>query len=92
MASRLVWQFEFTLKNPGLDIDLAADLRSIRLDRHQADIAVRVGHPLDGDLIAKQVGSMAFGFDATANRWRARRPIRSIQLRIMCVMSNLKRR
>ena len=57
---------EFTARHPGLDIDLATDLRSISLDRHKADIAVRVGRPLDVDLIAKQVGSVAFGFYGTA--------------------------
>lgn len=57
---------EFTARHPGLDIDLATDLRSISLDRHKADIAVRVGTPLDVDLIAKQVGSVAFGFYGTS--------------------------
>ena len=58
---------EFTARHPGLDIDLATDLRSISLDRHKADIAVRVGRPLDVDLIAKQVGSVAFGFYGTSD-------------------------
>jgi DNA-binding transcriptional LysR family regulator len=56
---------EFTARHPGLDVDLATDLRSISLDRHKADIAVRVGRPVDVDLIAKQVGSVAFGFYGT---------------------------
>ncbi|GGI20466.1 hypothetical protein GCM10008066_24170 [Oxalicibacterium faecigallinarum] len=50
---------------PGLDIDIASDLRSISLDRHQADIAVRLGRPLDGDFIAKPMGRMDFGFYGT---------------------------
>ncbi|CAM2157232.1 Transcriptional regulator, LysR family protein [Pararobbsia alpina] len=53
---------EITATHPGLDIDLATDLRSISLSRHKADIAVRVGHAVDADLIAKPLGSMAFGF------------------------------
>ena len=53
--------------HPGLDIDLATDLRPISLERHQADIAVRLGRPEDGDFIAKPVGSMAFGFYGTAS-------------------------
>jgi DNA-binding transcriptional LysR family regulator len=57
---------EFTSTHPGLDIDLGTDLRSVSLDRHKADIAVRVGRPEDVDLIAKSVGSMAFGFYGTA--------------------------
>nr|WP_132457965.1 LysR family transcriptional regulator [Paraburkholderia sp. BL8N3] len=56
---------DITMAYPALDIDLATDLRSISLNRHKADIAVRVGHPVDADLIAKPVGSMAFGFYGT---------------------------
>lgn len=51
--------------HPGLDIELATDLRSISLDRHQADIAVRLGRPLDGDFLAKPLGRMAYGFYGT---------------------------
>jgi len=54
-----------TATHPGLDIDLATDLRSISLDRHKADIAVRIGRPLDVDLIAKPLGRMSFGFYGT---------------------------
>jgi hypothetical protein len=51
---------------PGLDIDLATDVRSISLERHEADIAVRLGRPDDGDVIAKPVTTIAYGFYATA--------------------------
>lgn len=54
--------------HPGLDIDLATDLHSISLDRRKADIAVRVGKPADGDLIAKPVGKLVFGFYGTNRR------------------------
>ncbi len=52
--------------HPGLDVDLATDLRSISLERHEADIAVRVGRPEDGDFIAKPMGEIAYGFYGTA--------------------------
>ncbi|GAB5101088.1 LysR family transcriptional regulator [Caballeronia sp. HLA56] len=59
---------------PGIDIDLATNLRSVSLERHKADIAVRVGRLVDADLIAKSLGSMAFGFyGATAHCERAER-------------------
>lgn len=51
---------------PRLDIDLATDVRSISLERHEADIAVRIGRPDDGDVIAKPVATIAYGFYATA--------------------------
>ena len=50
---------------PGLDIDVATDVRSISLERHEADIAVRVNRPEDGDVIAKPVTTMAYGFYGT---------------------------
>jgi len=62
---------EITLLHPGLDIDLATDLRSISLDRHKADIAVRVGRPVDVDLIAKHAGAIAYGFYGTAAQCEA---------------------
>lgn len=52
--------------HPGLDVDLATDLRSVSLDRHKADIAIRLGRPADGDFIAKPLGVMGFGFYGTA--------------------------
>ena len=57
--------------HPGLDIDLATDLRSISLERHQADIAVRVGPPPDGHFIVKTLGQMAFGYYGTDDVCRA---------------------
>jgi molybdate transport repressor ModE-like protein len=55
-----------TAQHPALDIDLATDLRAISLDRHEADIAVRLGRPQDGDVIAKSLGQVATGFYGTA--------------------------
>jgi hypothetical protein len=51
---------------PGLGIDPATGVRSISLERHEADIAVRIGRPDDGDVIAKPVATIAYGFYATA--------------------------
>ncbi|WP_427184653.1 LysR family transcriptional regulator [Bordetella bronchialis] len=51
--------------HPGLDIDLGTDLRAVSLERHEADIAIRLGRPQDGDFIAKQAGAMAYGFYGT---------------------------
>ena len=59
---------KMTALHPGLDIDLATELRSISLDRRQADIAVRIGRPTDGDLIAKSVGKLFYGFYGTIDR------------------------
>src|ERR1700742_3494914 len=52
-------------QNPGLDIEVATDFRNISLERREADIALRFGRPLDGDVIAKQLLPVEFGFYAT---------------------------
>jgi DNA-binding transcriptional LysR family regulator len=52
-------------QHPGLDIDLATDLRPVSLERHEADIAVRSGHLRDGDFIAKPLVTMGYGFYGT---------------------------
>src|ERR1700733_4955524 len=57
---------EMAAAHPGLDIDLATEVRSVSLERHEADIAVRMGRPDDGDVIAKPVATIAYGFYATA--------------------------
>ncbi|KAF1017062.1 MAG: HTH-type transcriptional regulator YofA [Stenotrophomonas maltophilia] len=54
------------LHYPGLDIDLASDLRPVSLERHVTDITVRLDAPQDGDFIARPLGRMAFGFYGTA--------------------------
>lgn len=56
---------ELPKRHPGLDIDLATDLRPVSLERRETDIAVRLGRPQDGDYIAKPLGSIAFGFYGT---------------------------
>lgn len=59
LVSRLA---KLGLRHPGIDIDLATDLRSVSLERHVTDIAVRLGRPQDGDFIAKPLGHIAYGF------------------------------
>jgi DNA-binding transcriptional LysR family regulator len=54
---------------PGLDVDVATEVRSVSLERHEADIAVRVSRPDDGDVIAKPVTTIAYGFYATAEAY-----------------------
>lgn len=62
LAARLA---QVTRLHPGLDIDLATDLHAISLDRRKADIAVRIGKPADGDVIARSVAKLAYGFYGT---------------------------
>ena len=58
------------MRYPSLDIDLAADLRVVSLERHETDIAVRLGRPQDGDVVARPLVTMGYGFYGTAKTCR----------------------
>jgi molybdate transport repressor ModE-like protein len=55
---------------PGLDIDIATDVRSVSLERRETDIALRFARPQDGDVVAKQLVTMACGFYGSPSRCR----------------------
>jgi DNA-binding transcriptional LysR family regulator len=55
-------------QHSGLDIDLATDFRYVSLERRETDIALRMSRPLDGDIIARQLLTMAYGFYGTADQ------------------------
>lgn len=60
-----------SIQHPSLDIDVASDFRSVSLERRETDIALRFGRPADGDVIARLLVTMGFGFYASA-QWRER--------------------
>lgn len=60
-----------TVRFPGLSIDLAPALRSVSLERHEADIAIRVDKPKDGDVIARPLTTIGYGFYGTEDACRA---------------------
>jgi DNA-binding transcriptional LysR family regulator len=62
LTSRLTM---LALRHPGLDIELASDHRFISLERHEADIAIRFGRPKDGDLVARPLITVGYGFYGT---------------------------
>lgn len=53
-------------RHPALDIDLASDFRAVSLERRETDIALRLGRPNDGEVIAKFLVTVGFGFYASA--------------------------
>ncbi len=55
----------FTTAHPGIDIEIAGDVRPVSLERSEADLALRLGKPEDGDIIARKVATLGFGFRAT---------------------------
>ena len=58
-------------QHPALDLEVLADRHSVSLQRHRSDIALRLGRPEDGDLVARRVAGVAYRFYA-AVAWRDR--------------------
>jgi DNA-binding transcriptional LysR family regulator len=56
------------VEHPGLDVEVATDLRSVSLERRETDIALRLARPDDGDVIAKPLVELGFGFYGTEER------------------------
>ncbi|HXP96020.1 MAG TPA: LysR substrate-binding domain-containing protein, partial [Telmatospirillum sp.] len=51
-------------RHPGIAIDLIGDPQIVNLDRHEADIALRLSRPTGDGLIARKVGEMPFALYA----------------------------
>jgi molybdate transport repressor ModE-like protein len=51
--------------HPGLEIEIATGMRAVSLERRESDIAVRLARPQDGDLLARPLVTMGFGFYGT---------------------------
>ena len=56
---------EMPSRYPGLELDVATKIRSVSLERYETDIAVRIGRLQDSELIARQLGTIGYGFYAT---------------------------
>ncbi|MBS1166074.1 MAG: LysR family transcriptional regulator [Proteobacteria bacterium] len=61
----------FIVSHPRIDIEIATTMRSVSLERHEADIALRLTKPLDGDLLAKPLVTIGFAFYASPD-WTRR--------------------
>ena len=57
--------------HPALDLEIIAEARPISLQRHQSDIALRLGRPERGELLGRCVARVGYGFYA-APTWRDR--------------------
>jgi DNA-binding transcriptional LysR family regulator len=57
---------EFRLRQPGIDVELVLSNDIQDLSRRDADVAVRMGRPSQGALVARRVGAVGLGFYATA--------------------------
>jgi DNA-binding transcriptional LysR family regulator len=61
----------FRARHPAIDIELIIDRRVVSLARREADLALRLSRPDDGDLIARRIVALGFGFYANAD-WQGR--------------------
>lgn len=62
---------EFQHRHPGIDIELISDSRSMSLARFEADLALRLARPQDGEVKAKRLLDLSFGLYGTAD-WASR--------------------
>jgi len=62
---------EFQRRHPGIDIELISDSRSMSLARFEADLALRLARPQDGEVKAKRLLDMGFGLYGNAD-WAKR--------------------
>jgi DNA-binding transcriptional LysR family regulator len=56
---------ELHQQHPGLDLEIISDSRNLSLARREADVALRLGAPQDGDLMMRHAGKFAWDFFAT---------------------------
>jgi DNA-binding transcriptional LysR family regulator len=62
-ASRFLAPRLVTLRrqHPGIEIELVGDSRSVSLSRREADIAIRLSRPQTPSIVARRLGTMAYG-------------------------------
>lgn len=56
---------------PALDFEVIAERGRVSLPRHQSDIALRLGRPEHGDILARRVAQVSYGFYCV-RKWRDR--------------------
>jgi DNA-binding transcriptional LysR family regulator len=51
----------FHERYPGIVIELLSEIRTLSLTRREADLALRIGGPPEGALVARRLGKLAYG-------------------------------
>jgi DNA-binding transcriptional LysR family regulator len=54
-----------TKDHPRLELEIVATARNLRLARHEAEIALRLARPAAGDLVARRIATLDYGFYAS---------------------------
>lgn len=58
-------------QHPMLDLEVSAERRPVSLQRHQSDVALRLGRPERGELMVRRIANLAYRFYANP-AWRDR--------------------
>lgn len=61
----------FAAAHPGIEIELLGDSRNLKLGQREADVALRLARPRDGELLARKLGRLDYGWVGT-EVWAAR--------------------
>ncbi len=56
---------DFEAKHPGIAVEVKTDIRTLDLGRREADIALRLARPTQGDLIGRKLGQVGYGLYAS---------------------------
>jgi DNA-binding transcriptional LysR family regulator len=67
----IAWLAELAAEQPQLDLELASDVRPVSLEKRETDIALRLERPQDGQIVARPLATLGFGFYASP-AWRDR--------------------
>lgn len=58
---------DFHARHPDTAVELVTDIRTLDLGRREADIALRLSRPTQGDLIGRKLGQVAYALYATSD-------------------------
>lgn len=58
---------EFLAGHPDIDIELIAESRNLSLARRETDLALRLGRPVQGELLARRLADLPYAVYATAS-------------------------
>jgi len=61
----------FAAAHPGIEIEMLGDSRNLKLGQREADLALRLARPRDGELLARKLGRLDYGWVGTAD-WAVR--------------------
>lgn len=56
---------EFESKHPGIAVEVKTDIRALDLGRREADVALRLARPTQGDLRGRKLGQVGYGLYAS---------------------------